>query len=138
MDEMKQLLKNVTKKAFKVVKKAVLPILIPVLAVVLIIVILAGSVYFITIDDGSYKEDDWSSPPYAAAVYSSSATVDSEGKITTGKTAQEIWDEMKKNNSRVDLYLDGPEQLSKLMNAEIVTKYPDTRSNPDEPIDWKT
>lgn len=137
MDEMKQLLKNVTKKAFKVVKKAVLPILIPVLAVVLIIVILAGSVYFITIDDGSYKEDDWSSPPYAAAVYSSSATVDSEGKITTGKTAQEIWDEMKKNNSRVDLYLDGPEQLSKLMNAEIVTKYPDTRSNPDEPIDWK-
>ena len=33
--------------------------------------------------------------------------------------------------------MDGPEQLSKLMNAEIVTKYPDTRSNPDEPIDWK-
>lgn len=43
-----------------------------------------------------------------------------------------------KNNSRVDEYLDGPEDLLKLMNAEIITNYPDTRANPDEEIDWDT
>ena len=42
------------------------------------------------------------------------------------------------NGTRVDEYLDSPEELLKLMNAELVTNYPDTRPNPNEPIDWET
>lgn len=43
-----------------------------------------------------------------------------------------------KNDSRVIEYLEGPEDLLKLMNAELITNYPDTRENPDEEIDWET
>ena len=135
MDEkIKQFLKLLAKKIGRAIKAALIPILIA----IVIIVLISSAVYFITVDDGTYKEDDWSSPPYAAAEYNASTTVNSDGTITAGKTSQEIWDEMEKNNSRVDQYLDTPKQLAKLMNAEIVTKYPDTRSNPDEPIDWES
>ena len=33
-------------------------------------------------------------------------------------------------------YLSSAEELAKLMNAELITQYPDTRSNPNEKIDW--
>ena len=33
-------------------------------------------------------------------------------------------------------YLSSAEELAKLMNAEIITQYPDTRANPNEKIDW--
>ena len=42
-----------------------------------------------------------------------------------------------KNGSRVNEYLDGPEELLKMMNAEMITNYLDTRKDPTEPIDWK-
>lgn len=134
--KMNQFVKKMGKKVLKIVKAALLPILVPVLVVFLIIVILAGSVYFITIDDGTYKEGDWSSTTYGAAVYNSGTTINSDGTVKAGKTSQDIWDELKKNKSRVGEYLDNAQQLAKLMNAEVVTKYPDTRSNPDDPIDW--
>ena len=33
-------------------------------------------------------------------------------------------------------YLSSAEELAKLMNAELITQYPDTRANPNEIIDW--
>ena len=134
-EEIKNFIRKVGRKVLNVMKSLVLPI---VLIIAIITVLLAGFVYLITLDDGSYKEGDISNAPYAASTYTQSVTIDENGNITTNMTAQALWDEMIKNNSRVDVYLEGPEDLLKLMNAELVTNYPDTRQNPDEEIDWET
>ena len=111
----------------------------PIIATIVIIIILISSfVHFITIDDGSYKKDDWSSTPYAVSQNTGNSEIDEQGNISMGFTAKELWDKMIENGSRVDEYLDGPEDLLKLMNAELITNFPDTRANPDDPIDWDT
>lgn len=101
-----------------------------------VIILIAGFIYFITNDDASYKEGDWSSTSYGVSENINSGTIDENGNISVGMTAQELWDKMIKNGSRVDEYLDSPEELLKLMNAEVITNFPDTRPNPNEPIDW--
>ncbi len=128
-DDFKTKSKSVLKKTLK----RILPIII--IPIIFIIIVSAIS-YFLTVDDGIYKEGDMSSTPYAASTYINDVTVDKDGTIKSGKTAQELWDEMIKNGSRVDRYLSNPRELARLMKAEIVTQYPDTRKNPDEPIDW--
>ena len=128
-DDFKTKPKNISKKMLK----KVLPfVIIP----IIFIIIVSAISYFLTVDDGIYKEGDMSSTPYAASTYINDVTVDKDGTIKSGKTAQELWDEMIKNGSRVDRYLSNPRELARLMKAEIVTQYPDTRKNPDEPIDW--
>lgn len=136
MDEMNELLKKMAEITKKVVKGIGKILLIPMLIVILIVVILSGCVYFITVDDGTYKEDDWSSTPYVAGTYTSSVQVASDGSVTTTQTSKELWEKMEKEGGRANLYLDDSNELAKLMNAEIVTQYPDTRSNPDEEINW--
>jgi hypothetical protein len=100
-------------------------------------VLLAAVTYYITVDDGTYKDKDWSSTPYAAGEYVNNVSVNSDGTLSANIEAQELWDKMIENNGRVNLYLDNPEELARLMKAEIVTQYPDTRENPDEEIDWE-
>lgn len=129
-------LKKVGKTAVKAIKVALTPLLIIIGVVLAIMILISACVYYITIDDGTYKEDDWTSPGFAAAQSTKSATISSDGTLGTAYTAQELWDKMIEEGSRVDEYLDGPEELAKLMNAEIVTQYPDTRANPDEEINW--
>lgn len=129
-------LKKVGKTALKAIKLALTPLLIIVGVVLAIMILISACVYYITIDDGTYKEDDWTSPGFVAAQSTKSATISSDGTLGTAYTAQELWDKMIEEGSRVDEYLDGPEELAKLMNAEIVTQYPDTRENPDEEINW--
>lgn len=126
-------LKNMAKKVIKRFSKKILLIGAVVCTIVML---LAGCVYFITIDDGTYKDGDWSSVPYAVGQYTSTVTFDGSNGISTSMTTQELWDKMLENDSRVNLYLDKPEELKKLMNAEVVTKFLDTRENPDEPINW--
>lgn len=106
-------------------------------AVIAIIVLLAAALYFITIDDGTYKEGDWSSTNYGASQYINNVSVNSDGTLSSSMSAQELWDKLKENGCRVDEYLDTPEELARLMKAEIVTQYPDTRKNPDEDINWE-
>lgn len=136
----KEAAKNTTKKAAKKVffniGKFLLPILIPVILIIIVIIIVSSIIHELTLQDGEEKEGDWSSIPYAASQYSTEITIDKDGTIRTSMTAQEIWDKLIESNSKVKEWLDGPEDLLKLMNAELVTKYPDTRPNPDEPIDW--
>lgn len=134
-ENVKATMTKALKKAGKTITKMVLPI---VLIILIAVIVVSGLVYELTRQDGSYKEGDMSNVPYASTKYTADVTIDENGKITTSMTAQELWDEMIKNNSRVDEYLDGPEDLLKLMNAEIITNYPDTRANPDEEIDWDT
>ncbi len=133
-EETKETAKKVLKAALKPAKAMLFPIVT--IATIVVIIILSAGVYFITIDDGTYKEGDWSSTPYAASTYVNGVTVNDDGTLSNGTTAQELWDKMLENGSRVDEYLDSPEELARLMRAEIVTQYPDTRANPDEDINW--
>ena len=131
--EFKKKLIATIKMILKMISRVLLTILLPVF---IVIVILASSLYFITYDDGAYKEGDLGNVPYAAAQSTGSVGVGEDGKINSEYTAQEIWDKNKENKGRVNLYLDNAEQLAKLMNAELVTQFLDTRENPDDPIDW--
>lgn len=133
MEQAKALLKRVLKIAFKAIAVALLPVF---LFVSIIVVLLAAATYFITIDDGIYKDKDWSNTPFAAAEYMNQLMVEGD-ELKSNTTLQELWDKMLENNSRVDEYLDSPEELAMLMKAEIVTQYPDIRSNPDEEINWE-
>ena len=128
MDEFKEKAKVVLKRV-----KRGLPLLI---VGVVIIVLLAGFTYITTLKDGLYEEDDWSSTPYAASTFTNSATINEDGTISFSTTAEELWNKMIENGSNVSQYLDSPEELERLMKAELVTQYPDTRPNPDEEIDW--
>ena len=136
MEEAKEALTKAFKKAINGIIGAKVKIIIIIIAMA-ILVLLAAATYFITIDDGTYDEDDWSSTPYAAGQYTNGVSANSDGSLSTNITAQELWDKMLENGSRVDEYLDSPEELARLMKAEVVTQYPDTRSNPDEAIDWQ-
>ena len=127
-----QKMKDALKGIFKVIRRP--HIFIPILIIVTIVALVAP--YIVILDDASYKEDDMSNAPYAATKYTSDTTIDEDGNITSSMTAHELWDELVKNESNITEYLDSPEELLKLMNAEVVTQYLDTRENPDEPINW--
>lgn len=107
------------------------------IAVIVGIALIAGILDIITLDDGGYKEDDKKNVPNNVGQHTADISIDSNGNITTGKSAKELWDEMIANGSRVNEYLDGPEELLKMMNAEMVTNYLDTRPDPSKSIDWK-
>ena len=133
-ENFKQKVKQITKTVIKKGGKKLILALVPIL---LIVALLAGAVYFITIDDGTYKDDDWGNTNYGASQYINSVSVNSDGTISNSTTAEELWDKMLKNGCRVDKYLSSPKELARIMRAEIVTQYPDTRKNPDEDFDWK-
>ena len=127
-------IKNDLKKTIIMGSKRIISVI---LIIVMIVILLAASIYFITIDDGTYKEGDWSSVNYGAGVYVNSVKVNDDGTLSSDMTIQELWDKLVENDSPIVHYLDKPEELARMMKAEIVTQYPDTRKNPDEEIDWK-
>ena len=134
MEKAKEAIEEILGKMGKVLKK----ILLIVLAIVpFLIILLPSAVYWLTVDDGTYDEGDWSNVPFTAGQYIEGITINEDGTFSSNNSAQELWKKMIQNNSRVNEYLDSPEELARLMKAEIVTQYPDTRPNPDEEIDWK-
>ncbi|CDD37502.1 membrane protein [Clostridium sp. CAG:356] len=133
MPDLENEIKKKAKTMGKKVAKKILLILLPIL---LIFMLLAAAVYFITIDDGTYKEGDWGNTNYGASQYVNNVEVSTDGKISSTTNAKDLWKKMKDNGSDVDKYLDKPEELLKLMNAEVVTQYPDLRKDPDKKIDW--
>ena len=98
----------------------------------------AIALHFITITDGTVQERDKSNVPYVTEENMKNSSISNDGKVNTEYNAQEIWDGLIQNNSRISQYLDGPNELKKLMNAELITKYLDTRPDPNEPIDWNS
>lgn len=72
----------------------------------------------------------------AAKKYTNDVTINDDGTVATGITAQELWDNMIEQGYEVDKYLDNADELATLMNAELVTQLPDTRANVTDPIDW--
>lgn len=125
---------NEIKRRLRIMSKRIIRVGVVIL---LIILLLGGALYKIKLDDGTYKEGDWANTQYAAEQFMQGTSISQDGKITTNMTAQELWDKLMEEGSRVDLYLDGPDELQKLMNAEMVTQYLDTRPNPDEEINWE-
>ena len=111
---------DIKKKAKTMGKKVAKKILLILLPILLIFMLLAAAVYFITIDDGTYKEGDWGNTNYGASQYVNNVEVNTDGKISSTTNAQDLWKKMKDNGSDVDKYLDKPEELLKLMNAEVV------------------
>ena len=107
-----------------------------VILIVMCLILLTGDQYVSKKDEAKFKKNDKSNVPYAASTYTSSAVIGADGKINTSMTPEELWDKMKKNGSNVDQYLKNAKQLSRLMQAQLVTQYMDTRENPDEEIDW--
>lgn len=132
---MEDKLKNMIKSAAMFIGKKIITVT---LIIAIPVVFLASAVYYITVWADGKGDDDWSGTPYGAGQYTSNVSVNNSGTITSSMTAQEVWDKMVENDSRVNLYLDSPEELLKLMNAETVTKFLDTRENPDEDINWES
>lgn len=134
----KQALSGLGKNIVKVLVSGPLGLFLPFFLIILAIAIIAGMIlYHLTIDDAMYKEGDWGSVPYAFMQYSLDVNIAKDGTITTKKNAQEIWDEIIKNKGPVADYLNNAGELKRLMDAQLVTQFPDTRKNPDEKIDWK-
>ncbi len=128
---------NKLKNGLKAVVKAIgMKLVMMILIIGIIITFVASATYFLTIDDGTYKDDDWTSTPYGAGQYTSSISIDKDGNMTGTTSAKELWNKMIDEGSRVNLYLDGPEELIKLMNAEMITQFIDTREDPDQEIEW--
>lgn len=133
----------------KVISKIGIRVLLPIL---LILVLLASFVYFITIDDATYKEGDMSSTPYVASTYIKSVTIDGEGlhvhikdkdgneivddpsTTDVNEAYQYLWDQMIKAGNTVETYLSKPEELVKMMNAEIITQYPYIDTAPSDAL----
>lgn len=110
-----------------------------IILVLIIALIIAGiPALWETIKEGesSYKEGDKSNVPYAYEQYTTDVKFSNNGEIEASMTAQELWDLIISNGGNINKYLNNPSELKKMMNAQLVTQFMDTRSNPDEPIDW--
>ena len=130
--------KNKIKEVVKIVAKSLgTTLLIVALVLSIVLVFLGGALYYLTVDEGIYKEGDWSSVPYGASQFMNGTSVDDEGNIKSNMSSQELRDKLIKNKSKVADYLQGPKDLARMMKAEMVTKYPDLRPHPDAAINWE-
>ena len=112
-------------------------IIIIVVALIVGVIILAPALEDLKFEkDASYRRGDKSSVPYSYGLYSSEISLSNTGEITASMSAQELWDLIIENGGNITNYLDNPSELKKLMNAQLISQFIDTRSNPDEPIDW--
>lgn len=114
--------KDVAKKIFKHIVKSKF-FIITIVVVCIFLIFFPSIIYFITIDDGTYKENDWKSTPYVASNYTKNVSITNNG-IRTTTTAKELWDKAVDEENNIEEYLDSPEELEKMMDAEIVTQYP--------------
>ncbi|MGN1300669.1 MAG: phage tail tip lysozyme [Clostridia bacterium] len=126
--------------AKKIIKKAIMaaakPLIIGILILAIVLIALSSILNFLTVLDGTPQDSDWSNVPYAKSQYVKNISIDNDGKITTEMSIDEIWNKLEKNHSRVNQYLSNADELKKLINAELITDYLDTRPNPDDSIDW--
>ena len=129
--------KGKIKKAIKLIGEMIMRVIrIILLPVIIIIIILSAALYYIFVFVDGKGDKDWSGTSYAVSQYTNTSEIDSDGVISTQYTPQEIWDKNSEKGGRTKLYLDNADQLAKLMNAQVVTQFLDTRENPDEKINW--
>lgn len=132
MDLKQELRKKVMRK---IIMHALSPIIIGALILIIIVVFITSMANHLFERDGTVQKKDWSNVPYADQEYTNNLIIE-EGMARTSLSAQEVWDKLLENKSIVNKLLNEPDELKKLMNAELVTQFLDTRPNPDEAIDW--
>lgn len=87
--------------------------------------------------DTKENSNDPKNAPAAVRNFMNDTTIDENGNITSGKSIQELWNELKQNGNRATAYLNSAEELGKLIYAARALDYPDTRrENIDDPIKW--
>ena len=140
MGEFFNKLGNIGRRALKVVKNVLKKALISTApiwgTILLILVLLAALTYENTIQQGTEQEGSWESTPYVANQFDANIEIAEDGTITTDITPQELWDEMIKHGNEIKSYLNNSTEFAKLLHAEQITNFPDTRSDPSEEINW--
>lgn len=120
------------KKTMKIV------IITSIIVSLVITVLIPVWMHFITMDDGTYSEGDASNVPNVAQndyiknvkfgengiYFEKEETKDDGTVVKTILTPQDIWDDLIRHGSNVKNYLYTPDQLAKLMNAQVITQFP--------------
>lgn len=122
------------KSQIKIVNKT--RIIIIILLVVVLVVLVPAIIKDLTINEGKQNPNDPKNGPAAANEFINNVYIDENGKLRLEKSIGEFWDEMKQKGNALTKYLNSSQELAKLFSASIATDYPDTRENPDDPIDW--
>lgn len=124
MEEVKEQIKKVFKKLISA------KIAIAIVATLLIIVIITGSIYVIM---------EWIAEkvPQVASKYTSSISIANDGTVSSSMSSRQVWNEMKRAGYEIENYLDGPDDLERLLNAELITQIPDMREDVTKEIDWE-
>lgn len=141
MDDLKekiiQKIKAVVKKVVKIAMAKLMPIF---LICFLVLVLITGITYIITIDDGTYKEDDWSNTPFAVSElalseFASQKIVKKDDgygfDIDLDTKVDEIIKKLEEKDGVLDQYISTKNQkeyLKAFIRAEIITQYPDLRN----------
>lgn len=120
----------------KAIISASTPLIIAMLVIIVISVVISSILNFITYLDGTVNEDDQSNVPFVVSKYTADATIDDDGNINSSMSANDIWATVKENDGRLEQYLEDSKELQKLIHAEAMSDFLDTRANPDAPINW--
>ena len=123
-------------QAIKENKKTFKMIMIFIIVFSVATIIFSVVTWYLKLLNTKENDKDPKNAPAAARNYLNNTYIDENGKITLGKSIAEWWKELVDTGNKITDYLDSPEELAKIMNAVMALEYPDTRENPDEPIDW--
>ena len=133
----KEQAKNNTGQVVKIIlKKSMKPLLIGGGIFLVAIIIFSVITWYLKKLDTKEDANNPKNAPAAVRNYLNDTTIDGNGKITSGKSIQELWDELKQSGNRATAYLNSAEELGELVYAARALDYPDTRENPDTPIKW--
>ncbi len=141
MGELKEKIIKKFKMIIKMFMKVIMAKLIPIILICFIVVLsISAFTYFITIDDGTYKEDDWSNTGFAVSEIALSETtieniVKTDGgygiNIDLDAKVDEIIQTLKDKHGVLYKYISDKnvkEYLKTFIRAEIITQYPDLRN----------
>ena len=145
MDEENNELENAAKKGARkagtTIKGAIKGIIkrkqiLLIVTIVIAIVLLVAAAREVLKINGVENSKDPKNGPAAVTKHFENISIDENGNITSQETVQSFWDKLKEAKNTILDYLDSPEELAKLMNAQKATEYLDTRPNPEEEINW--
>lgn len=141
IEDLKEKIIQKFKQVVKIIIKTIIIKLIPIILICfLVLLCISAFTYYITVDDGTYTEDDWSNTGYAVSeIALSKATlenvVESENGWKIGmdldSAVDEIISTLQEKNGVLDKYISDKnvrEYLKAFIKAELITEYPDFRS----------
>lgn len=141
MGELKEKIIQKFKMIIKMFMKVIMAKLMPIMLICFIVLLsISAFTYFITIDDGTYKEDDWSNTGFAVSeIALSETTIENIVKTDDGyginidldAKVDEIIQTLKDKHGVLDKYISDKnvkEYLKAFIRAELITQYPDLRN----------